>query len=303
MLLGMLTACNGEPADPTSGVDGAVRLSWTRHENMGPDWPVGSWEWTWEAGDAPRRGTARLRLTATGGTWLATWEFHPLLPGTPLRLFPTHIETWHPMVWSGDLTHPPLPLPVVAVDSYQYPHLLALLKDLSRDRFQGVVTSWPEYPVPVRVFPAQNDSVDLAATLREAMAIWNAGPAGPWFREDPATGWGLRLVHFPDRSLRPPARCRITRLDDEGRPMRVHIELGNDYDQPWDRRYALRALVHELGHGLLLWGHSRERDHVLWGGAPPLLAEPSADERKAALWWRGLPDGLDLMAYGEISAP
>jgi len=97
--------------------------------------------------------------------------------------------------------------------------------------------------------------------------------------------------------------ARITRLDGEGRPLVVQIVVGDTYDEANERVYAVRGLVHELGHALFLWGHSRDRNHVLWGDAPPQVAAPSADERKAVHLWHGLPDGLDLKLYGRAAAP
>jgi len=41
-----------------------------------------------------------------------------------------------------------------------------------------------------------------------------------------------------------------------------------------------------------------DRDHILWGRAPPLHIDPRADERRGAQRWRRLPPGLDLYRYG-----
>lgn len=302
----IMVGCDSDPHPTTPRW--RVTREWSTDLGHETGWGAGSGRWTWVDAETGASVRVRHELEPVAGGWRVVWELQGEWPRGPGRLIPDDPGSWH--AWQGSLADRqpnsaapgfPLPLPVVPVDSPAYPHLLALLQDLTRDWFAGVVAPWPRPVVPVRIFPAVNDSVDLAATLRQAMTIWNEGPGGPYFREDPHADWGLRLVHFPLRSLRPPAACRITRLDSVGRPLRAHIELGNDYDRPRDRVYALRALVHELGHGLLLWGHSRDRDHCLWGGAPPLVAAPSLDERKAALWWRGLPEGLDLMAYGAVN--
>lgn len=296
-----LGGCRSD-ADPVAPPSRLARL-WATSLGTDLGWEEGRWGWTWASPDGDSHGTATLEMLPHPRGWWIQWHFQSGLPDGPILLQAHRPGRWHS--WQGYPTaqDAPLPLPRVGLDSRAYPHLLALLQDLTRDRFQSVVTHWPEPLVPVRLFPAVNDSLDLGEVLREAMAIWNAGPGGPFFREDSLAAWGVRLVHFPDRSLRPPAAARITRLDAAGRPLRVHIEVGNDYHQPWHRRYALRAMVHELGHGLLLWGHSLERDHCLWGAAPPLVAAPSLDERKAARWWRGLPQGLDLKKYGPASGP
>ena len=129
------------------------------------------------------------------------------------------------------------------------------------------------------------------------MARWNQGPGDPWFVLDEEAYWGVRLVHFPGAILHPPLTARITRLDEDERPLRINIVVGDNYDGPEDRPYAVRGFVHELGHALFLWGHSTDRMHVLWGSAPPLRDDPSPDERKAAQLWHGPPDGLDLKNY------
>ncbi|MBE0566899.1 MAG: hypothetical protein IH621_13130, partial [Krumholzibacteria bacterium] len=196
-----------------------------------------------------------------------------------------------------------LPLPRLAVDSGAYADLVALLADLTGPRFAGRVTHWPDRPIPLRIPPAESGSVDLAACLRTAMDRWNEGEAVPWFAAVDTAAWGVRLVHLPGRHLVPPLQAQITRLDPAGRPLRVHILAGDNYDDPWDSVYAVRGLVHELGHALFLWGHSRDREHVLWGAAPPLVGAPSADERKAALLWHGLPEGCDLDRYRTATAP
>ena len=113
----------------------------------------------------------------------------------------------------------------------------------------------------------------------------------------------MRLVHLAGRSLNPPLWAQITRLDSLGAPLRVHIVCGDNYDDRRDSIYAVRGFVHELGHALFLWGHSPDRDHVLWGAAPPLRDTPSPDERKAALLWHGLPAGLDLNRYAPLIPP
>ncbi|PID80741.1 hypothetical protein CSA17_01745 [bacterium DOLJORAL78_65_58] len=270
-------------------------------EDLG--WEAGRWGWKWATATRDSAGQATLELRHHPRGWWIEWVFDPAPPADPITLEPCRPERWH--TWHGQALaeEVPLPLPRVAVDTDAYPHLLALVRALTEERFSAVVTHWPEEVVPVRLFPAMNNDLDLREILREAMAIWNAGPGGPFFRADSLATWGLRLVHFPDRSLRPPAASRITRLDSEGRPLRVHIEVGNDYNHPWHHRPALRAMVHELAHGLLLWGHSLDRNHCLWVAAPPLVSAPSLDERKAAQWWRGLPQGLDLKRYGTVNAP
>ena len=183
---------------------------------------------------------------------------------------------------------------VVPVASAYYLDIMSFLTELTEPYFNSTVCHWPAYPVPIRVGMAVNGEIDLAECLAEAVDRWNFGETSPWFIFDPAADWGIRLIHFPDLEMHPPARAQITRLDDQGRPLRIHIILGNNYVTQQQRPYAVRALVHELGHALFLWGHSQNPAHILWGGGPPLVDFPSLEERKAAHLWRDLPEGLNL---------
>jgi hypothetical protein len=279
-------------------------------------WPPGVSTWRWTAGVGPGQeapdpgqGLALLELQpgppgpAPGGI---RWVFDPPVPvtGAQLILSPRERTRWlsvrvNPALWQT--TGAPLPLPRLPCLSDHYSDLVHFLKEMTSDYFESVVCHWPDRPIPVRVGQAVSGQVDLSACLLEAMAIWNQGQAQPWFIADETAVWGVRLVHFQGVIRRPPLLARITRLDDQGRPLRVNIIAGDNYDGPEDRPYAVRGLVHELGHALFLWGHSTDRDHVLWGAAPPLVGEPSPDERKAAQLWHGLPEGVDLSRY--FSAP
>ena len=77
----------------------------------------------------------------------------------------------------------------------------------------------------------------------------------------------------------------------------MNLVAGNNYDDLREPKYVVRGFVHELGHALFLWGHSPDRDHSLWGIGPPIVEQPSQDERKAARLLHGLPEGLDLSRY------
>lgn len=268
--------------------------------------PVGRFSWRIEpaTGGAPMNGTLRTALSAGKFRW--TWEF-AVPPPTEAggRLIPANPQCWHGIeLVPGDADSSlPLPLMRITSGSDSYPDLLSLLQDLSEPWFEYKVTHWPELPVPVRVGSAVGGIVDLSSCLRQAIAVWNADPDRPWFRIDEEAAWGVRLVHFQDLRLSPPLAARITRLDDEHRPLRISILVGNNYDDLHEPKYVVRGFVHELAHALFLWGHSLDRDHCLWGAAPPIVDRPHEDERKAALLWHGLPEGTDLSKYFSVSEP
>ncbi len=273
----------------------------------------GPWQWS-----CSRPGSesisAQLHLIEVpeaSGSLKMKWDFLTPLPKGELLMVPEDLQQWHSFFWSPpdqekkspkeypglEYSSVPLPLPREPIASVHYNSVLELLKILSTPWFSQVVVHWADYPVPVRLSEAINGPVNLADCLSEAVHIWNSGSEVPWFEIEPNSPWGIRLIHFPDRSLDPVLSSQITRLDDQGRPLRIHIRAGNNYNTSEARPYVVRAMVHELGHALFLWGHSLDRNHCLWYQAAPLVCEPSSDERKAALWWRGLPEGLDLSKY------
>jgi hypothetical protein len=300
--LAALAACRADPPPgaPVAGPDGPLPPA----HGAGLPWPAGRWSWRWSAAGSGGPAELLVAADARGGTW--SWRFPAGQPpaAADLAVEPVDTTAWLPLRLPA--AAPPeawLPLPRLPVASAAYPHLVALLADLTGPRFGGRVTHWPGRPVPVRIPPARSGAVDLASCLRTALGRWNEGEAAPWFVPCDTAAWGVRLVHLPGRHLVPPLQAQITRLDSLGRPLRIHIIAGDNYDDPWDSVYAERGMVHELGHALFLWGHSRDRGHVLWGAAPPLEGWPSPDERKAALLWHGLPEGCALDGYGALIPP
>jgi hypothetical protein len=261
----------------------------------------GAWTWSWLAEDdhgQAASGTARLRALGDRYHWRLAEPAAAALALARFRLTPQD-SCWLPMQAPDleALADMP-PLPRLALDSAAYPDLVAMLRDLLTPLFGAVVVHWPAYPVPVRSPPAQSGEVDLAACLREAVAIWNAGEPEPWFVWQPDAAWGVRLAHFSGSLRQPPLMIQLTRLDPEHRPLVMRIVAGDNYASAASRPYAVRAFAHELGHALCLWGHSPDREHLLWGAAPPLRDDPSPDERRAARLLRLLPAGLDLNRYG-----
>jgi hypothetical protein len=292
-----------------------------------PDFPdtswcrPGAWDWAWQRAQADSGGLAasgRARLLITrdrrqGRQALAcTWTFDPPLFRTDRRdtilLLPRKRDRWHCQIWTSEIDSTgaphlalPLALPRIPVESPDYADLVQLLAELTRPLFDSRVTHWPAGPIPVRVIAAVSGEVDLRECLVEAVQNWNQGETFPCFQIAQEAAWGVRLVHFPGVRLRPPMQARFTPRTGSNRPLLVQILVGDTYDDSWDRPYAVRGFAHELGHALLLWGHSRDRNHLLWASGPPLRDTPSGDERKAALLWRSLPEGLDLSVY--FSAP
>ena len=266
----------------------------------------GVWTWQWQAASeqgALTAGTARLIITGCHFRWQFGGADAAGAESRRLALAPRD-SLWLciRVADRGELALTP-PLPRLAVDSAFYPDLVTMVRALTTPRFGGVVTHWPAYPVPVGSPTAVSGEVDLAACLREAVEIVNAGEPEPWFEWQPAASWGVRLAYYQGSIRTPPLQIQITRRDAQNRPLAMRIAAGDNYARASRRPYAVRGLAHELTHAMLLWGHSPDRAHLLWGLAPPLRDDPSGDERRAIRLWRRLPAGLDLNRYGRLTDP
>ena len=256
------------------------------------------WRWRPLGAGEGTGGPARLDIDGTRWTWTLATAAAAAPPGS-LELVPQEPLLWHEqrLAW-GDSETAWLPLPRLTLDSAYYADLLRLLQDLTTPLFGGVVTRWAGSPVPVGPQSAAiSGAVDLAACLRDAVAIWNEGETLPFFSWAPDSSWGVRLVHLPETLLRPPLYVRLVRRDEAGRLLRMHVVAGDNYDDDDETRLARRGLVHELAHALCLWGHSEDRGHVLWR-CGPIVNRPAADERRAARLWSLLPPGCALGRYG-----
>jgi hypothetical protein len=260
------------------------------------DWlriPAQTTMWRWITGTPADSGTVILTTDRTG----YRWRFPGPPPTGAVRVQPPG-EAWLSIEvpnWHGLATVPPLP--VLPVQTATYPHLVAMLRDLLEPRFGGVVPHWPGRPVPVAAPEAISGEVDLAACLREAVTNWNTAAARTLLVWDPGATWGIHLAHYSGSLRDPPLQTQLIRRDAAGRPWHVRIAVGDDYSTPSARPYAVRGLAHELGHALLLWGHTPDRRHLLWGDAPPLRASPAPDEVRAVELRQLLPRGLDLRRY------
>ncbi len=268
--------------------------------------PDGAWNWNWRLlGSVSRVAEGRACLLLNGPQYLWIFELSPLgsrlAAGDSGQLFlnPEDHSFWLDMKVAWPTSVPSLlhPLPRLPVSSAHYADLVHLLQELTTPWFGQKVSHWPGRPVPVRAAAAISGEVDLTECLREAVEIWNSSAPDSLLRWDPQAGWGVRLVHFAGTIRHPALATRMVRLDNAGQPYRVHILAGDNYDHARDRPYAVRGLAHELGHALLLWGHSQDRSHLLWGRAPPQVDRPTVDERRALELWNLLPVGLDLSAY------
>jgi len=252
------------------------------------DPPNSTGRWFWQlktvAGES-KSGTVRLEIRAETAHWIWNPPLSDLgLTTTVLGtmwLRPEAFQHWHDqqLDWPPSQINHWLPLPRLPLQSPYYADLLHLLQELIQPRFDQVVRHWPSWPIPVRAGPALSGTVDLALCLREAVDIWNDVAPQPLFRWAPDASWGVRLVHFPGTVRSPPLSAKVVRMDGNGGVLSVHIMAGDTYDDVHKRRGAVRGLAHELGHALLLWGHSQDRRHLLWRSGP-ITDIPTEDEQR-----------------------
>ena len=288
----------------------AATIAWKGRESLF----ASDHAWRWQVADpdssghAPAGGTAWVRWLPADKRYNRRrplcWTLTPA-PTLParIRFIPRDSSLWHGFTCEVvDAKASPEPILRILTDSSDYANLLDFARHLTTGYFDQVVRHWQPGPIPVRCGQEVSGEVDLSACLRRAVAIWNSGTRDPWFVVDESATWGVRLLHYRDSRLRPPLQAQLTRQDVHGNPVRMNIRVGDNYRTSRDTTYVIRGMVHELAHTLLLWGHSTDREHCLWGAAPPLVKEPSQDERKAAQLLRDLPVGLDLKDYRVLSA-
>ncbi len=304
---------NAEPsrAIPTMGITlKGETLYWEDYGDVFSEPHLWTWKSTSDISDRDNSSTGRVRMTwdaldkNQGRVRKILWAFSPVPPVcTTIEMTPKDGTKWHSFRFEfRDEKSYPVPILKMGVESPLYGNLLDLVQTLTSDHFNQIITKWPPGPIPLRIGHEQHGDVDLSACLRRAMSIWNQGTKNPWFVLDEDATWGIRLLHYRDPRLSPPLRVQLTRHDAKGNPIRMNIVVGDNYSTFQDTTYVIRGMVHELAHTLLLWGHSSDRNHSLWGAAPPLVKAPSPDERKAAQLVHGLPEGVDLKNYVALSA-
>ncbi|MCP4145696.1 MAG: hypothetical protein GY752_10510 [bacterium] len=251
--------------------------------------------WCWEkSGDT---GFAELELSSNSYSWkLNDYNSHRK-DSSIITLQPENTLTWHCLT----TTHAKLvaglapPLPVLQIDSTEYTNLHHFLVEMTSPRYNSVVTHWVGEPIPVQVDNFVSGFINLSDALSHATNIWNEAFGYTVFEVNQFIPWGVRLIYTPGMQS-PPLYIRGVRLDDSGHPMLMHIHAGDNYSNNHTNIWINRAMVHELAHAACLWGHSRDRNHILWENGP-IVDTPSDDEIRAIRLWRAMPDGTSLLDY------
>jgi len=251
--------------------------------------------WYWE--NSGETHYAELELSGNSYTWKLIEYGFPGNDNSTITLQPENIDNWHRI----STTHSKLvaglspPLPVLPIDSIEYNNLHHFLSEITTPRYNGIVTHWVGEPVPVQIDNFVSGFINLSDALFHAITIWNEAFGYTIFEVDQYISWGVRLIYTPGMQF-PALYIRGVRQDDSGHPMLMHIHAGDNYSNNHTNIWINRAMVHELAHAACLWGHSRDRNHILWENGP-IVDTPSNDEIRAIKLWRSLPDGTSLLDY------
>jgi len=248
---------------PSAALTG-VRVSWGSTA-----WELrGSGPWS-TALPTPAQAVAELRVTPIPGS----------APFTPLTvpLFEWR-DTWDLVL----LPRHPMPDCV-------YREGLDLLVEFLKPFDGGFVRRWTVEQLRVAE-PSYRGEVDYLGTLRAAVAIWNRCLQTERFvLVPPGSSCEIACEIFDEASL---GYTQLLQRDDEHRPLKMKIHLSPRWAVGAEK-YVQRAWVHELGHTLGLWGHSRDPRHVLHG-LFIAVDEPDPEEVRMARWLWSIPSGTHL---------
>jgi hypothetical protein len=249
---------------------------------------------------APPTGVAfefgeQLRWLDAENRWQIRSELTPLGPQeftlTPIgghRLFFPMRIALAATVRSDTIFRAPL-IPRHSLRSTPYVDLLDLLQEFLFPRSGSRVARWQTLPIRVAL-PERATDDPYRTSCAEAIADWNEALGTTW----------LQTVSDPDASQvictvaeEPPlGYTLILERDTRDNPLRLRVHLSPRFN-PEFPRYIRRAWMHEFGHVLGLWGHSRSMLHLVNGRAV-IVDDPHPDEIAALRRLYDLPRGFDL---------
>lgn len=186
----------------------------------------------------------------------------------------------------------PLNMPLLArspLPGSVYLELLDLLQEFLRPWSNSRVQRWSQHPQRVEL-PALPADDPYLVTCREALVVWNQALGETWLEAvEPGSDAPIHCTVFDTDDA---AFTRAESRDAAGNPLRLRVHLSRRWaeDHP---RYIRRVWVHEFGHALGLWGHSRDLRHVVNGRAV-ITDAPHADEIATLRLLHRLPRGFDL---------
>lgn len=260
-----------------------------------PDLPVES---TWQWHTLNQSGAASLLINNSFYRWeFALWPNTLINDSTTISIVPNNSTFWHsinaPYTSIANGLCPPLP--IMSVQSTEYDNLMHFLQEMTEPRYNSTVTEWALHPIPVFTDSIQSGQINLSEALSNGIEVVNNCLEIDFFTETNAPNNGIRLIHRQGLQS-PPMFIQGIRQDHHGHPLLMHIVVGDNYSHNNTYRWINRAMIHELAHAAGLWGHSRDRIHILWENGP-IVNTLSQDEIDAINLWTALPDGTNLLWY------
>jgi hypothetical protein len=256
----------------------------------------------------PQRAAAGTQVTyGRAVAWLGPQQgWSAWLPYPPPRGATLRVEAGgtgcYPM--RATFVGPPPPqlsvglLPRVALADGVYAEAFDLLVELVRPFGGATIRRWP--PAQLRVaLPPDTFTVRYAQACEQAIAAWNLALGEPRLQAVPTGADAqVRTTVAPEAQL---AFTQLEREDEWGHPLAMRVHVSPRYVVGAER-YVRRAYLHELGHVLGLWGHSRDRAHIM-NGVAVTSDSIHADERRVARWLWALPNDCDLSFYVRPAGP
>jgi hypothetical protein len=255
--------------------------------------------WYWETTE--RAGTAELEVINSSYKWELS-DYNPQSEDNcNIMLHPDDINHWHSIITDHTKLAKGLspPIPITPITSPEYNNIMDFLSEMTGPRYDRIVTHWVGEIIPVQVDSFETTTLNLSDALSHAVTVWNEIFEYDIFDIGEYIPWGVRLIYRPGMQT-PPLYIRGIRQDNSGHPMLMHIIVGDNYNNSHSNIWINRAMVHELTHALCLWGHSKDREHILWENGP-IVDVPSNDEIIAIKLWIALPDGLNLNDYTTVN--
>jgi hypothetical protein len=171
-----------------------------------------------------------------------------------------------------------------------YCELLDLLQEFIAPFAGSRVRRWGHRPLRV-AWPEGTWRVDYGQACLDALEAINQALEGSWLvpvpPQEPADV--VCEVLASDRL----GFTQLVAVDATGHPTAMRVQLSPRWNEGAER-YVRRAFLHEFGHVLGLWGHSRDLEHVVNGRAV-IRDALHPDEIRALHWLWNLPADFDLV--------
>ncbi len=187
-------------------------------------------------------------------------------------------------------------VPTHQLDDSVYVDQIDLLQEFLWSFSGSRILRWKTETLRVSL-PVNVDEVDYAAACADAMDTWNQALGVTRFTVN-QDEWDVVCEVSNEPRL---AYTELLERDENDLPLTMRVHVSPLY-APGSEAYVRRVYLHEFGHVLGLWNHSRERAHIM-NGVAVTADSLHTDEVRAARWFWSLPNGIDLVALGRRWPP